>query len=127
MRVRLETDAFLLILNNVESHTLELAVSPTHWFEIAANPNQEARQHVESLLREHGVIVSVEVSKIRLRAEQLYATEFGPADAAHVAYAEAMEADFISVDDKLLRGCHRSNIRVWCGSPAAFCDKENLR
>jgi hypothetical protein len=31
----------------------------------------------------------------------------GAADAVHVAFAEEAEAEFVTVDDRLLRQCHR--------------------
>lgn len=51
----------------------------------------------------------------------------GIGDAAHVAFAEAANADFVSVDDRLLKQCKRLSVHVWYGSPLAYCDKENLR
>ncbi len=49
------------------------------------------------------------------------------ADAAHVAFAEQAGASFITCDDKLAKKCLTSDIRVWTGSPIAFCEKENLK
>jgi predicted nucleic acid-binding protein len=59
-------------------------------------------------------------------ASQLVADRFGVADAAHVSFAQQASADFVTVDDRLLKKCQRTNLTIWCGSPTAFCEKENL-
>ena len=64
---------------------------------------------------------------MRRRAEALADGGMGIADAAHVAFAEAVQADFVTVDDRLLRQCQRLDVNIWCGSPLVYCDKENLR
>jgi predicted nucleic acid-binding protein len=51
----------------------------------------------------------------------------GVADAAHVAFAEYSGAEFITCDTKLLKKCETSKIKIWCGNPVAFCEKEGLR
>jgi hypothetical protein len=60
-------------------------------------------------------------------AEHLHTLGLGPAVAAHVAFAELTECDFVTVDDRLLRQLRRVKIGVWFGTPAAYCDKEDLR
>lgn len=67
------------------------------------------------------------LSNIRTRAEFLSELHMGAADAAHVAFAEFAKADFVTVDDRLLKLCRRLDIGVWHGTPLAFCDKEDLR
>ena len=52
---------------------------------------------------------------------------FGPADAAHVAFAEAGNASFITCDDKLLKKRVKYDIKVWYGNPVRFCTEEDLR
>lgn len=51
----------------------------------------------------------------------------GIADATHVAFAEAAESDFVTVDDRLLRQCRRIGVRTWYGTPMAYAEKEELR
>lgn len=65
--------------------------------------------------------------KIRARAEELVQLGFGIADAAHVAFAEYSGAQFISCNDKLVKKCLVKKIKVWCGNPVLFCEKEGLR
>ncbi len=69
----------------------------------------------------------VDLIRARERAELLTGQGFGPADAAHLALAEAKGADFISCDDRLLHQCRHVRSSVWSGSPIAFCEKENLQ
>jgi hypothetical protein len=63
----------------------------------------------------------------RKRADELCELNFGIADAAHVAYAERDGAEFISCDDSLIKKCLKHNVKIWCGNPVAFCEKEGLR
>jgi len=65
---------------------------------------------------------------VRMRTRQWMGRGLSVADAAHLAFAEAAGADFVSCDDRLLRRATRSGkTRVWVGDPVAFCLKEDLR
>jgi len=75
----------------------------------------------------YGREVRVDLKEARKRAEELIKFGFGIADAAHVAFAEMVGAEFISCDKKLVRKCKRYKIRVWCSNPVAFCIKEDLK
>lgn len=128
MRIRLETDAILLVLSLVRDGRIRLLTSRVHQVEIAANPDTTRRQHVLQLLQEFGVKIQTDShSSVRQRAEELADLGMGVVDAAHVAYAEAARCDLVSVDDRLLRQCLRIPVSIWCGTPMAYCDKENLR
>ena len=72
----------------------------------------------------YGREVRVDLKKARKRAEELIKFGFGIADAAHVAFAEMVGAEFISCDKKLVRKC---KIRVWCSNPVAFCIKDCIK
>jgi predicted nucleic acid-binding protein len=127
MRIRLEGDAVSLILTHVRNGMIRLAVSPMHGTEIAANPDAAKRQHLQILLAELGEFAPFDPIEARQRAEALSQLGMGPADAAHVAFAEHMHSDFVSVDDRLLRQLRRTGSSVWFGTPTAYCDKEDLR
>jgi hypothetical protein len=127
MRIRLETDAVQLILSYVRSGRFSLAVSPVHSVEIEVIDEMAEREHLRSVLRQIGWSVVVDKKHALLRAEQLSQLGLGPADAAHLTFAEAAQADFITCDDRLIRRCRRINTSVWFGAPMAFCDKENLK
>ena len=127
VRIRLEANALDLILAQVEVTKLEFIVSLTHQVEINAIRNLEKRQHLLMLLDQLGSHPVFNLPQIRQRAEALADGGMGVADAAHVAFAEAAQADFVTVDDRLLRQCQRLDVEIWCGSPLTYCDKENLR
>ncbi len=127
MRIRLEADAVSLILSHVRAHTLQMVVSPVHFSEAFTNPNLAKREHVQILLKEIGGEVTVDMSQARSRAEQLHELGLGVADAAHVAFAELADCDFVTVDDRLLRQLRRVGAKAWFGTPTAYCDKEDLR
>ncbi len=127
VRIRLETNAVELILAHIRHQTLELVVSSVHHIEIRAITDREERQHLLLLLSQLGSSPQIDVAATRKRAEQLVDQGMGVADATHVAFAEASGAEFVTVDDRLLKQCHRLNIKIWCGTPLAYCEKENLQ
>lgn len=127
MRIRLETESIQLILSYVRTGDLALFVSPVHDVEIAAIPDSTEREYLLTLLDQTGQRVSVNVDEVRARAEVLVEQGLGLADAAHLAFAEAISADFVTCDDRLLRQCQRVQTEVWYGTPLALCEKENLQ
>ena len=102
-------------------------VSKAHTKEIEAIPDVFERIELQTLLERLGEPVKVNLTKTRKRAEELVELGFGIADAAHVAFAEQAQAQFISCDDTLIKKCLNHDINVWCGNPVAFCEKEGLR
>ena len=127
MRIRLETDAVQLILAHLISKDLALVVSSAHDAEIRAIDDLAEREHLQGLLQTNGMRFSFDLPSARKYAEELTQKGIGVADAAHLAFAEQAQADFITCDDRLLRQCRRIGIRVWYGTPIAYCEKENLR
>lgn len=89
-------------------------------------PQIQERQSLLGLLTELGHWNSVDLTMTRQRAEMLVNSGLGIADAAHVAFAEQFKADFVTVDDRLLKRCHTLSLSIWCGSPQAYCEKEGL-
>lgn len=127
IRIRLETEAVMLILSYVRSGKLTMVVSFAHAAEIAAISDVNEREYLQALLQEIGADRIFDLAQTRQRAEQLTAEGMGPADAAHLAFAEYVGADFVTCDDRLLRQTRRSQTKVWCGTPVAYCEKENLQ
>jgi len=82
---------------------------------------------LKTILERFGVHTAVNISKTRERAEELVNIGFGVADAAHIAFAEKSRAPFISCDDRLIKKCLNCKIKIWCGNPVIFCEKEELR
>lgn len=127
MRIRLEADAVHLILSYAAAGDLNLIASPAHTIEIKANPDPAGRDLLLFTLEQVGRHPLFDLDQVRQRAEELVQQGLGPADAAHLAFAEAAEADFVSCDDRLIRQCRRVQARIWVGSPVEYCVKENLR
>jgi predicted nucleic acid-binding protein len=126
MRIRLETEAVQLILSYVRSGNLVLIVSSAHDIEIGAMDNAVERERLLSTLDEVGCRIAFNSHAVRRRAEEWTGKGLGPADAAHLAFAEAAQASFITCDERLLRQCRRVRPKVWFGTPIAFCARENL-
>jgi predicted nucleic acid-binding protein len=127
LRIRLETEAVNLIMSKVLEGYLTLAVSPVHFVEINAIPDTLERLELLSIVERYGVLLDVDKAMARKRADELAVWGFDPADAAHVAFAEAGNAKFITCDDKLLKKCAKYAINIWYGSPVLFCTEEDLR
>lgn len=127
LRIKLETEAFNLILSRVKSSGYDMMYSPVHIKEIDAIPDIMERIELLTLLQGLGEPVKVNAAKTRKRAEELAMAGLGAADAAHAAFAEQAGAEFISCDDVLVRKCIGLGVKVWCGNPVAFCEKEGLK
>lgn len=127
IRIRLETEAVNLIILKIREGRLRLLISPVHLREIEAITDPIERIELQTILTELGEPIKGDMSRIRARAEELINLGFGVADAAHVAFAEHNGAQFISCDEKLLKKCLDRKIKVWCGNPVSFCEKEGLR
>jgi hypothetical protein len=127
IRVRLETEAVNLILVNVHMKRYSLLVSSVHFLELSSISDLSERVQIEKLLQLEGRTIKGDLVRVQNRTTDLMDQGFGVADAAHVAFAESQNADFISCDDRLVLRCIKHKISVWAGTPVAFCDKENLQ
>ena len=112
IRIRLESEAVHLILETIRFKRMKLAVSPVHYEEINDIADPVERYHLLSLLDNYGERIDADVEKTRLRAETLFETGFGVADAAHVAFSEAVRANFVSCDDRLLKKCWKNSLDI---------------
>ncbi len=126
-RIRLESAAVHLILKAVETRYYKMIYSPVHLAEISAIPDELEKFDLLLFLERMAVNPEVDNSIARRSAEGYFRYGFGIADAAHLAFAELAQADFISCDDKLIKKCSNLNLGIWTGNPIAFCDKEDLR
>lgn len=126
MRIRLETDAYYLILEAIKEHDYEMMISKVHFEEVNAIGDVQERYEILTLLKNYGVECACDVAKARARAEALHAKGFGVADAAHLAYAEALADVFLTCDDKLLKKCRKTDLNVLVMNPVEFCTQEDL-
>ena len=126
MRIHLETTAVNMILTAVHHEKYSLVCSPVHFKEIEAISEITERLELTVLLTAYGNPVSVNLEKTRTLAESYIAQRVGIADAAHVAFAELANADFISCDNQLMKRCQKLDVNIWVGNPVAFCEKEGM-
>ena len=127
VRIRLETDAVYLILDHVRRQKYELIVSPAHGVEVGATTHRQEDEQLMAFLEACGKHPRWDIGRARERAEELYRLKFGPADAAHVAFAEQSAEVFITCDDMLLRKCRRAKVEIPTMGPLEFALKENLQ
>lgn len=127
LRIHLETIAVQLIFSAIDQDRYELIYSPVHVSEISAISDQLEQFELLHLLQKTGKFIGVDKVRPRKRAEELVSLGLGSADAAHLVFAEASAADFVTCDDRLGKKCRKLELAIWTGGPVAFCEKEGLR
>ncbi len=127
MRIRLETNAYYLILQALQDARYAMVVSPVHFEEANTISDAEERREIGAMLERLGTAAECDVAATRARAEDLHSRKFGIADAAHVAFAEATVDFFISCDDRLVKKCRREKVTVTATSPVEFTIAEDLK
>jgi len=128
IRNQIEAAAVDVIVAFIKNGEYKLFYSPIHGIEIAENQDVIARTEIKELFKEYGENLARIVKDVILgsRAITLFSKVFGPSDAFHVAYAENINASFITCDDNLLRKCTNIGLKIWFGTPVDFCRKEGL-
>lgn len=126
-RVRLETEAVLVILEYIQAKMLIWIVSPGLIAEVTAISRAAERNALLEAIRIHGLQSEVDSRAVRLRMEQLRSNGVSRLDSFHVAYAELVRASFVTCDDRLARALSRIESPIWIGSPLAFCEEEFRR
>ena len=127
MRIRLETDAYFLILSEVQRKKYEMLVSPVHYRELESIEDIREKIQVIQLLKLYGKSHKYDNEEVRNRAEELIGKGFGIADAVHLAFAEQSADYFITCDDKLIRRTKRIELNIKVLNPIEFCIKEELK
>jgi predicted nucleic acid-binding protein len=127
MRIRLETDAYYLILQALQEARYTMVVSPVHFEEANAISDTEERREVLAILEKLGTAAACDMTATRARAEHLHSRKVGIADAAHVAFAEATADVFITCDERLVKKCRREKVRVTTVNPVEFTIAEDLK
>lgn len=121
-RIRLESEAVLLIIERCLSGSLNLLGSEALDFEIGKIVDLDRRQRILSLasLATSRIVISEDIA-IRAREFQDYG--FQPMDSLHLGCAEAGNADiFLTTDDRLLRRAIRNkdSLRVTAANPVLW-------
>jgi predicted nucleic acid-binding protein len=108
LRVHLESEAVLAIIERVEEGHWALVTSAALEFELARNPDPQRRARTQRLLSIAGEHMAIGPSE-SARAESLRAAcALHALDALHLACAESLHADiFLTTDDALLRAARR--------------------
>jgi predicted nucleic acid-binding protein len=121
-RIRLETEAVLLILARFYTGQWQWIASEVSTFEADQNPDFRQRFRVKSLLKFAHQTVSVGATETS-RGIDLESLGFKPFDALHLACAESGNADvLLTTDDRMLRRANRvsSQLRVRVENPLTW-------
>ena len=127
MRIRLETDAYFLILNGVQRNAYEMMISPMHLKEIESIEDVREKVQMIQLLNVYGKQSKYDFEKARERADAVILKNIGVADSVHLAFAEQSSDYLITCDDKFLKRSKRIKTEVEVLSPIEFCIKEKLK
>lgn len=102
-RIRLESEAILLILGRVQSGQWEWLSSDAVEDEIEQTPDSKRRERMRLLVTHANRSFTLSDNEVD-RARELEKLGFGGMDALHLACAESNKVDiFLTTDDKLLR------------------------
>lgn len=103
LRVHVEAEAFLRILERIESGEIQLVGSFAHVMETEANPHRLRREFAESVLALASEFIEP-TDEVDERALEYRSMGLRMLDATHLAVAVACQVDFFcTCDDKLLR------------------------
>lgn len=118
IRITLEAEAVLGIINLCESDQLELLSSEVLVFEVQRNPHPIRRSFGLEILSKADSFVALD-EQIEVRAKVFVEMGIKALDALHLACAESAETDyFCTCDDKFLNKAKRiSNLRTKVVSP----------
>jgi predicted nucleic acid-binding protein len=118
-RIYLEAEVVMLILARVQRFAWVWIGSDALDIEISLTPDQTRRWRLQQVVQD--VSVSIQIGQAELeRSEELGALGFSSFDAAHLACAEAGQADiFLTTDDRLLKTAKRvgNRLRVKVANP----------
>jgi predicted nucleic acid-binding protein len=124
-RIRLESEAVLLILKAVEIGVFDLVTSDAVYVELSRHPRPDERGCIQQVLQSARERVEFSATTDD-RARELNALGFAPLDALHVSFAETAAADALcTTDDGLLRLAqrHRHRLRVRVVNPVTWLEE----
>ncbi len=126
-RIHLESEAVALIFQRSDGGEWAHVSSRMAEIEIEAMVDDERRRRVLALLPEPRNRVALTAGVVR-RAANLIELGFKPADATHLAAAEAARADvMLTCDDRLLRRARRvrRQLKVRVDNPVVWLREQN--
>lgn len=102
LRIRLEAEAILSVLDVIRAGRLALVSSEALDFEISRNPHRMRQEYALEALADADLYVSLS-NEVETRAKELNKAGVGPLDSLHLASAENGEVDlFCTCDDSFL-------------------------
>ncbi len=108
-RIRLESEAVVLILKRFETGSVQWISSEVIDFEIEQIPDPERKRRVQLLISHAHHTIQLESLDIA-RGQELEARGFSTYDALHLACAERAGVDvFLTTDDRLVKRALRSS------------------
>lgn len=111
-KIFLETQAVILILQMVETQTIELVSSLVLEYENSRNPKRIQQQAMTRYL-EMATQRQPVTPSIKARGEELEKQGLKAIDALHVACAEMTESDyFLTCDKRLINRCQGLSLKV---------------
>lgn len=106
-RIRLETEAVVLLLSRVERKEWTWLGSEALEIEIDRTPDADQQSRLKRVVKFVDSVVEI-TDKVLIRASELQAAGFVGFDAVHLACAERGKADvFLTTDDRLLKAAKR--------------------
>ncbi len=127
MRIRLETDAYFLILNAIQIGKYEMVTSTMHIKELESIEDIKERIQIIHLLDEFSKNFKYDFGKAQKRAEELISLKLGTADAVHLAFAEQSSDFLITCDDKFEKRSKKITKSIKVVNPVEFCIKEDMK
>jgi len=127
-RNRLETEAVIVILDQIERGMVDMISSSPLLYENLKSPLVYRRDYVATYLDMASVFVTADEA-LRERAREIAQQGIAPLDALHLASAERAEADwFLTCDDRMLRKARRGKLTVGVkvSTPVEFVTKRRL-
>ncbi len=125
-RIRLETEAFLSILEKSLSGSISIIGSSVLVYENSKNPFAERKERVTSYLSIASKTIKLN-DTIKNKALSLESTGIDPIDALHLAYAEFGNAEyFITCDNDIIKKAtkHKDIVNLEVCTPLEFILKE---
>ena len=121
-RIRLESEAILIIINRMHSKEWVWIGSEVLIVELENTPDFEKRGYLKALAS--GIHKNITLTEVQIRrANVLENLGFKPFDAMHISCSESANADvFLTTDDKLQKTAKReeNNLNVKIANPLSW-------
>ena len=127
LRIRMETDAYFLIMDRIQKRQYELIISPVHHSEVNSINDLYEKYQLLALFEKYSNMPKINLPEAKNRTIELNRKKFGLADAAHISFEEQSAEVFISCDDKLIKKCRKESLKIKVYNPIEFCMEEEIK